>query len=711
MNKTIFLLLVAAMLIAENIEIKISGMVTDQNDLPLAYANIYLEGCIEGATSDTEGYFEFKVQGLGNHTLICNYIGYKEFRKNITLREGQNIIPTIILCENPIEGNQVTVTASAFTSGNEEGVTLTPLEIVSTPGAAADIFWAIKTYPGVQQVDDGAGLFVRGGDVSETAVIIDGAYLKHPYRYESPNGGYFGTIPPFLLKGTYFSSGGYSAEYGNALSGALIMESQDIPMQNDYSIGISLAAISGSANLSILTDKLGLSFSGNYSDTRSMFELNHERYNFSRYPTAYDFNLNTMYKYSKNGSLKVFVFHEVDEVGIEVKNPSFGGFYEGDAVNTLINLQWKQLINSQIFITGNAAFNRFKNKQNLIILDLDTDDKLYQARLAMEYNLKDNFKLKTGVEAFENHVNLEGKVPYDENDFNPNASYYNLDLTYLSTRIIGFVETQWTLLSKFVITPGIRTEYESGSETQVIDPRISATYGLTENWNLTMAIGQYHQFPDPYYYDKNAGNPNLISMSALHYITGINYQKENTIYRIEAYYKDYDNLLLKDSDVNYTNKGYGHAYGIDLFAKRSYKEFNGWISYSLLDAKRKWMNLPNLSPVDFDITHNLNSILEINVNEHLKCGFAYRYATGKPYSSAGNLYNDSRVPSYQKLDMNLTYLYRFFEGNLSVFYLGISNLLGRDNIFDYYYSPDYSRRETIKSTMLRTVYFGLSFNF
>lgn len=711
MKHILGILIIVTSLLAGNKPIKISGMVTDQNESPLPYANIYLDGSIEGATSDNNGYFEFNVNSQGEFTLVCNYIGYMEFRKRITLKLGQNLSQKIILYENPIKGKLINVTASAFTSGDDEGVTLTPLEIVSTPGAAADIFWAIKTYPGVQQVDEGAGLFVRGGDVSETAVIIDGAYLKHPYRYESPNGGYFGTIPPFLLKGTYFSTGGFSVVYGNALSGALVMESFDIPVNNSYTLGAGLAAVSGAANLSLIPNKLGFSFSGNFSDTESMFELNGNRRHFSHYPKAYDLNLNTMYRYSKKGSIKLFAFHEVDEIGIEVKNPTYGGLYEGDAVNTLFNLQWKQLINTKIYLTGNAAFSLFKNKQQLVVLNLDTDENLYQARFAMDYKFNECIKLITGFEVFENHVNLQGKVPHEENDFDLNAPYYSLDLDYFSTRMAGYVETQWTPLTKFVITPGIHTEYESNSEIQIIDPRISATYGISENWNLSMAIGQYHQYPESYFYDKYAGNPNLVSMNAWHYVTGIMYQKENTIYRLETYYKDYNHLLLKDSEENFTNKGYGYAYGLDLFAKRSYKKFNGWISYSYLDAERKWMNSPRLSPTDFDITHNLNSILEINVSDHWKCGFAYRYATGKPYSSAENLYNNSRVPSYQKLEMNLTYLYRFFEGNLSIFYLGISNLLGRDNIFDYYYSPDYSQRETIKSTMLRTIYFGLSFNF
>ena len=43
-----------------------------------------------------------------------------------------------------------------------------------------------------------------GGDVSETVVLLDQATVVHPYRYESPTGGVFGTIPSFMVQGTVF---------------------------------------------------------------------------------------------------------------------------------------------------------------------------------------------------------------------------------------------------------------------------------------------------------------------------------------------------------------------------------------------------------------------------------------------------------------------------------------------------------------------------
>ena len=712
MKKIYFFVIVLLFnLMAQNQKMKISGIVTDEKAAPLAFANIYLDGRLEGATSDSDGYFFFDVPKPGNYTLVCSYLGYKEYRKEIRVQAGQPLTLNIVLAEKPIQSKGVTVTASAFTSGEEEGVTLTPLEVVSTPGAAADVFWAIKTYPGVQQVDEGAGLFVRGGDVSETAVILDGAYLNHPYRYESPNGGYFGTISPFLLKGTYFSSGGYAAEYGNALSGALIMESRDLPLRNQFTIGSGLAAISGAASIVLKPNKFGVSFSGNYSNTQPMFELNNNRHNFSRYPAAYDLNANTLYRYSPKGSFKLFLFREVDEVGTEVKNPTYGGYYEGDSKNNLVNLHWKHLTTSNLLLKGNLAFSRFQKEQNLVVLNLNNDERFYQMRFSGEYQAKDNLKIQSGVEAFDNRIYMQGKVPQEYLDFNPDAPFDRIDLDYSSRRSAAFIQAEWFASPRLRFNPGIRAEYESISEDAVVDPRISLAYEMYDSWNITLAAGRYHQFPEPFYYDPYAGNPDLKSLSAWHYIAGISYQKENTIYRIEGYYKDYRHLLLENNKLNYTNNGSGHAYGFDLFVKHTFGPAKGWVSYSYLHARRHWMDTPGLASPDFDITHNLITVLEMSLSLHINVGCAYRYATGKPYSTADNRYNNARVPAYQKLDFNLTYLYRFFEGNLTVFYLAVSNLLGRDNIFDYYYSPDYRKREAIKSSMLRSVYFGVSFTF
>lgn len=693
-----------------NKSITIKGKVTNQKNEPLAFANIFLKDRMEGTISNEQGEFSFKISATGKVTLICSYMGYRKFEQQLELKRGVTLEINIKLKQEQIKGEQVMITASAFTAADEEGVTLTAMDVVRTPGAAADLFWAIKSFPGLQQVEEGAGLFVRGGDVSETVVLLDGAIINHPYKYESPTGGFFGTFSPFLLKGTFFSSGGFSAQYGNALSGALSMESQGLPDRRRMGIGIGLAAESIYFSTPIINEKLGFSLSGNRSNTKMMFELNNNHKDFSQYPFSYDFNLNAVYKMNGHSKLKFFLYREDDKVGVEVDDPDYNTHFHGNSSNQLYNLRYTTLIQNNYLVQTNLALNSFKRDMSLGVMELNVEDRLYQSRITAERELFKGYTFRAGLAYFRNQTLISGTVPQDELDLSPNAPTDKVDTDYISDRAVQFIEMEAFLPFGIRITPGLRGEYESISKQYNIDPRISCIYALDLHSNLTASWGIFHQYPEQQYYDPYIGNSDLSSMKADHYILGYAYQKDNKIFRLEGYYKNYENLLLEDDKINYSNEGHGYATGIDVFAKNSLGPVSGWVSYSWLQARRKWMDLPELTSPYFDITHNFTLVLNIDLPKNFTIGSSFRYATGKPYTPAPEKYHQARVPDYQKLDVTFTYLHSFFESNMTVFYCSVSNILGRINIFDYRYSADYKRRDPVESSFGRSVYFGVSFN-
>jgi hypothetical protein len=197
-------------------------------------------------------------------------------------------------------------------------------------------------------------------------------------------------------------------------------------------------------------------------------------------------------------------------------------------------------------------------------------------------------------------------------------------------------------------------------------------------------------------------------MRATHYIVGYEYDHGPILLRVEAYYKDYESLLLEDLVSNYVNEGHGFSRGIDVFLKGSLGPLHSRLSYSYLVAKRYYMEFDELTSPDFDITNNLTAVFDYTLGRSLGMSASYRYATGKPYTPGPGEQNSLRVPDYQKLDLNLTYLRSLYQGNLTVFYLGVSNLTGRVNVFDYLYSPDWSEREAVTSSFGRSYYFGVS---
>ncbi len=689
---------------------RITGRVTDSRGTPLAYANIFLQGTMLGTASDEQGYFTLRADRGGTFTLVCSYIGYRTFTRELQLRSDTVLTVAIVLKEASLPSRDVTVTASSYTASDADGVTLTSLDVVRTPGTAADIFWAVKSFPGLQQVEEGAGLFVRGGDVSETAVFLDGALINHPYKYESPTGGFFGTFSPFLLKGTYFSSGGYSAKYGHALSGVLAMESQDLPAKQRIGLGAGLAAQSAYLAIPIISGTFGVSFSGNLSNTKQMFILNRTDKNFSRYPASFDINVNTVFKPNKASRLKLFLFRQDDEVGLEVDNPDYSTYFRGDGSNRLYNLQYTTLTAGNILISANAAVSNFISGTQLGVLNLKTRDKLLQSRLSTQAILTDRLSLLAGLEFFRMITRISGTVPLIPEDVNPEAPSMLIDTDYSSDRIAGFTEITIITPFGFTLIPGLRYEKESVSQVRHIDPRISAVFPLFHHCSLTGAAGVFHQNPRPENFDPYVGNPLLTPMKSTHAIVGIVYEKNETLIRIEAYNKNYSGLLLNDEESNLVNQGYGYARGLDLFIKNRLGRFSGWISYSYLDAARKWRDLPVLTSPYFDITNNITAVITADLPWHFSAGMSCRYATGKPYSPAADQYHTERVPDYQKMDINLSWLYSFTGKDMTIFYAAVSNLSGRINIFDYKYSADFQRREAVKSSFGRSVYFGVQVN-
>ena len=130
----------------------------------------------------------------------------------ITLRDDVNSLDT------------VTISAGSFSAGDNSKISvLKPLDIVTTASALGDFVGALQTLPGTTTVAEDGRLFVRGGDAGETQIFIDGIRVFTPYSPTTNNVPTRGRYSPFLFDGITFSTGGYSAEYGQALSWAAVL--------------------------------------------------------------------------------------------------------------------------------------------------------------------------------------------------------------------------------------------------------------------------------------------------------------------------------------------------------------------------------------------------------------------------------------------------------------------------------------------------------
>jgi len=684
------------------------GNVQSDEGESLSYVNVFFTDNLEGTISDTSGEFSIVTSTHGERVLRISHIGYEQIDLPINVNNGMASIE-VILNKSFMEMDPVTVSAGSFTMADEEGQTLTTMDVVTTAGAAADIFRAIQTFPGVNQVDEGAGMYVRGGDVSETTVILDQATISHPYKYESDTGGYFGMISPFLLSGTYFSSGGFSAKYGNVLSGVLAMESLDIPSRSSMNIGAGLAALSLGGAWVVSPDKLGIQFSGNYSDTKYLFKVNGGEDRFQKMPTSWDGNMSAVYKYSPKGQFKLFHYSNIDEIGVNVESPSFNGVMLSDNGTDLTNLQWRHLFDNGLMVKSSLSLNQFSQGMSMGIFSQDMNDAIWKWRTDLSYTVSENVKVNAGIISDDLRTDLVMTYPLDENDLSHSAPTGTYNIDYKTRHYGAYVETELNLSNRLFSTIGIRSDLLDDPKQTEIDPRLSLNYRLSDTQFLKVATGIYHQYPKAQFRDEHSGNPNLKAMEATHAILGYEYKAEVTNLKIEVYQKQYENLVLEDSLTFFTNDGHGFAYGADVFLKGDLPLISGWISYSYLQSKRKEMDHLRLVPTDYDINHNLTAALKMSIATVNSFGLTYRYTTGKPYTPAKDQWNANRLPPMQRLDLSMSRVFFYPNDKMLVIYGAVSNVLDRQNVYGYLYSPDYSERIELKSTHGRNIYFGFSF--
>src|SRR6476659_8646307 len=239
--KQIAILLIGFLLAQQaGAQVRISGTVKDHRGDILAGASVVVKGSYDGGVSDSAGHFSFKTFEKGAQVIAASNVGYKSAEQPVTIGT-EEVRVDLILKEEVSELKAVTVTAGSFEAGDKKraATVLSTLDVLTTGGANADITAVVKTLPGAQQVGEKEGLFVRGGAGYETKQFIDGTMVNNPYYTSVPDIAQRGRFSPFLFKGTVFSTGGYSALYGQALSSVVLLESIDLPERSEVDATIS----------------------------------------------------------------------------------------------------------------------------------------------------------------------------------------------------------------------------------------------------------------------------------------------------------------------------------------------------------------------------------------------------------------------------------------------------------------------------------------
>jgi len=717
MKEFVILFLAVLATILGNAQTRISGTVKDNRGRIIIGASVAVKDSYDGGVSDSSGRFSFKTTEKGDRVLVATNIGYKASEIPVTIGTDSLSI-AFSLKEEISELKAVTVTAGSFEAGDRKkaATVLSSLDIYTTGGANADITAVVKTLPGAQQVGEQEGLFVRGGAGYEAKQFIDGTLVNNPFNASVPDIASRGRFSPGLFKGTIFSTGGYSALYGQALSSALIMESIDLPERSEATMSVSSVFLG--AGFQHLAKNKKSSWGGNYGYTNliAYFAIVKQKPDYFRTPELHNADANFRIK-TKNGIIKYYTTFSMMDLGLRrpnIDDPTLKNAFGLHNVNWYNNLSWRESLGGGwkmhlgmgYSTDRNRISQQIQNQSNapvttgLMWIDstnftINSHGDLSQAKLVFDKRLSGISVLRFG-----------GEYMYFYN-----KSLYNTYNTLLTEHFKAlFSEADLYITNDLAAKAGLRFEHSSIIGKANIAPRLSLAYKTGNGGQMSIAYGEFYQKPENtyLYVTKNFGYT-----KATHYI--INYIKNTALqtFRVEAFYKKYSDLVK--TYPSYNNDGSGDAKGLELFwrDKKSIKGLDYWISYSWLDTKRDFLNYPQQLQPTFAANHTASLVVKKFFTK-INTGFnmTYSFATGRPYynlrlnSGKYEIADQGKTINYNNLGFSFNYVTSLGKA-YAVLVGSMTNVLNSKQIFGYNYSHDGLRKDAITTPAPQFFFLGL----
>ena len=206
----------------------VNGYVRDaKNGETLISVNVVLEGTNKGAATNSSGYYSITNLDAGTYTIRVSYIGFKLYKREISLSEDQNLRLDINLePEDLLLGEVVVVDETYKEESRNVGVSQIQVNLIKELPSVleADVFRSIQLLPGVKAASDfSSGLYIRGGSPDQTLILLDRTTVYNPSHFF----GFFSTFNPDAIKDVRLYKGGYPATYGGRLGSVLDIYNKD----------------------------------------------------------------------------------------------------------------------------------------------------------------------------------------------------------------------------------------------------------------------------------------------------------------------------------------------------------------------------------------------------------------------------------------------------------------------------------------------------
>jgi len=685
----------------------ISGYIQDaKTGERLVAATIWEANSGKGGTTNDYGFFSLKIPE-GKATLQVSYIGYQGLTKTINLSKSQkiqlNLVPSITLTEVIVTANNLTETEVHLSLGKGETVNLQNLSASIALGGEPDILQAIRGKGGVQSGADGiGGISVRGGNVDQNLVLMDGVPIYNP----SHTLGLFSVFNTHIVKSAAMLTDGFSAKYGGRLSSVLdvrVKEGNTKEWTGVAEIGtlVTKLILEGP----IQKDKSGLlialrrthidPFLNNISTRKKAKKFEEGQINYF----FFDINAKFHHRFSNKDQL-FFSFYKgqdkfEDNSVYEYEDIDFDEYefqeqiQEIDWGNEIAALRWNHLFGAQLF--SNTTFTLSQYKYNsLNISDILTDDaegfyasydyitfksKIRDAGLKIDFEyypapthqilFGGGFLFRTFESGLADLIldDIDNQADFENAPFQVDESY--APPLFKTQEVNFYVEDKIAISDKFSLLAGLHLAafFTDGETYTIPQPRLQVKWQFTPTINTAFSVSKMAQalhilsetggaLPNDLWVPSTRNvQPETAWQAA--WTTHFTIQK-NWGLEIDVFYKKMNHLItyfdipalpnLAEFDPtdweNEITNGQGKSYGFSTSLVKKAGQTTGQINYAYTVSERQFEdNNDGIAyPFRYAHPHEVKMNVKHQITPTIAASASWQYGSGQPYSLVSTNY-------------------------------------------------------------------------
>ncbi len=314
--------------------VDVKGLVTDEHNEPLEFVSVRIDGTAIGATTGLDGRYAISAPEADTIRVVFACIGYEDSRRKLIHPRGSVTLNVKMEPKSyQLKGVEVTEIQRQIGAMQKIGASAGRLAPDASGGSVEGL---LSTMGGVASGNEMSSQYnVRGGSYDENLVYINGIEVYRPQLVSSGQQEGLSVINPDMVGAIGFSTGGFSARYGDKMSSVLDIAYRD-PETFEGSASASL--MGGSVALGSSSRRFsqlhGLRYKSNASLLGSMEDKGEYDPRFLDYQTNMTYKLTDKVKVNFLGNVAInnyrFVPHNrLTNFGTSTDAKQFKVYFDG----------------------------------------------------------------------------------------------------------------------------------------------------------------------------------------------------------------------------------------------------------------------------------------------------------------------------------------------------------------------------------------------